>query len=293
MMRSIVVLALCTVVASVAHAAAPAAPAAEPETDKSLRLETTLLPAISTYNVELVEGSTQQFVSGQGTFTDKSVLGCDGWNVEQRLSVSFMPPIRPGVPVATPVLLRSGSNTFEARNGLHYRFEDKTSLSGQATGSHKGEAILTEVGGTGTATYVEPAGRVVQLPAGTVFPSAFAFNVVRAAGQGERSYAATVFDGSLGAEAGPLKLRAVIGLPQVAKFGQSTEAAAGQQGTNLAWRVRIGVRGTEGQQARPLFEQGLSLMPNGRAEAMLMDYGEFKLRFTLAKFEPLEVPVCP
>lgn len=290
------VLALALLLSLPLAAAQAAAPANEDTGRGFLTVEASLRPAISTYRVTLVPGTNDKFVSAEGSFTDKSAFACDGWRSEQRLFVQFTPPTRPGVNTP-PVFLRTGANIFEARNGLVYRFEDKSSMGGQILSSHKGEAILTTVGGRGTATFTDPPGKSIDLPAGTVFPINYASELVKRAGTGQTRYEATMFDGTMSAEAGVLRVITNIAKPRAAAFRSqqtSTYPDESNFNTQLAWPARTAIyKADEAQGTRPLFEQHASLLANGRAETLIMDFTQFKLRMELVKYEELPVPTCP
>ncbi len=261
-----------------------------------LRVDTSLHPSKVTYRVSLLSGTAQQqFASAEGSFTDKSVLSCEGWNVEQRLFVKFLPPSKPGV-ATIPVYLRTGANNFESRDGLTYRFEDKTSMAGQVINSHKGSATLTGVGQAGTAVYTEPAGVTIELPAGTIFPVTYAQQLINAAGEGQPRYSARVFDGSMSAELGLIRMVTDISAPRAAVFkdpeaNKPTPGLENEFTTELAWGMRTSM--FKGNDANPLFKQGFSMLPNGRSETMMMNFGQFSLRFDLVKYEEIPLPTCP
>lgn len=291
----------CAIAAPLFMFSAIVVPAQAEQANSRLVVQTTFQPALSTYRVTMVQGSNKQFASGEGSFTEKLSMGCDGWRTEQRLYVKFMPVAAQTDPRVLPVYLRTGANTFESRDGLTYEFADKSSLGGNILSSHRGSATLSASGQAGTATYSEPAGQTVQLPAGTVFPTKFAYQLITAAGNGQSGLEALVFDGSMGAEFGVLKLSAAIGLPQNTTYKLDAPPANAringntsmdQFGTSLAWPVRINLYSAANPASGLLFQQGQSLMQNGRTEDMLMDFGQFKLRFELVKMQPLPMPAC-
>lgn len=256
--------------------------------------EVSLEPAIATYSVSLF-APTEAYATAEGVFTDKATRACDGWHVEQRLMVKLVPVSKDVRPVVAD-FLRSGSNAYESQDGLTYSFEDKSTMRGEVISSHKGVATLTAVGQAGTAIYQDPANQQVALPAGTIFPTSFSEQLVHAAGNTDLKYGASVFDGSMGIENGALRMEAIIGDPRgsVFRLSQPGRSASREREYNtlLAWPVKVSISSLTATDGKPLTENLLSLLPNGRAETMIMDFGQFKLRFDLAKYEPISQPAC-
>lgn len=260
-----------------------------------LATETHMVSALMTYNVTLVPAQGSPFVSGSGTLTERATHSCKGWASEQRLYVRFMPP-QQGVAPVQPVFLRSGSNSFESADGLTYAFEDKANLGGQMVVSHKGVAQLTAAGQAGKVTYADPASQTLELPAGTVFPSAFSSGLLTAAGDGQRRFSAVVFDGSMDPDKALLNMQAQIGTPRAAVFksqgAQPVYQVTPDFNPALAWSVKVsGMQPASGagQNAdgvqQPVVQQTFSLLTNGRAETSVMDFGNFRLQLDLVKYE--------
>lgn len=262
-----------------------------------LSTETQMLPAISTYSVTLLSGGSTPFTSASGTFTEKSILTCDGWKIEQRLHVGFVqPPAADRRPIL-PVFLRSGSNMFESADGLTYQFEDRASMGGQTLPGHKGVARLTAPGQGGTVTYAEPAGRTLALPAGTLFPNAFAKAVLETAGSGHTIIKAIVFDGSMDVDKALLNMQAAIDDPREATFKPRVAPQSFQPvpefSANLAWPVNVAAVPFGASASQPAIQQTYSLLTNGRPETIVLDFSEFQLRLDLTKLEIQQQPSCP
>jgi len=283
-------------------AAVPALASESTTTPDRLQVPTAIIPNKATYDVFLEDGKGM-FVNARGTFTDVSKASCAGWNVEQRLYVQFVPPpARNGAPTV-PVYLRLGANTFESADGLKYTFEDMMSMRNQVLVSHKGEAVLSGVGQAGKATFTKPQATTVDIPAGTIFPFAYVRNLTTAAGRGTARYEAQVFDGSMALEYGVVKMQSFISNPMASRFKPQDQQGGNQRAgapsldrdfnATLSWPVRVNLmgKGADGQ-AKRIAQQGYTLMPNGRAEDMIMDFGQFSLKFVLTKIEELPKPTC-
>lgn len=291
-LAAVAVFAVLAVLAALVAAPALASGQGSASTNR-LQVPTAVVPNKATYDVFLDDGKGA-FASARGTFTDVSQMSCTGWNVEQRLYVQFTPPAAFNGAPSVPVYLRLGANTFESADGLKYSFEDRMSMRNQILVSHKGEAVLKGPGQAGTATFTLPETRTMAIPAGTIFPFAYVRNLTAAAGQGTARYEAQVFDGSMALEYGIVKMQSVISNPMASRFKPAGQQVDQQDfNATLSWPVRINLMGAGADgQVKRIAQQGYTLMPNGRAEDMIMDFGQFSLRFVLSKIEELPVPPC-
>src|SRR6202012_2288504 len=86
--------------------------------------------------------------------------------------------------------------TWESKDGLHYRFNQKESRNGTVSDEIRGEANLDGPGKGGKVEFTKPEGKTLTLPPGTVFPSAHTILLIEKAGTGENFVSRQVFDGA-------------------------------------------------------------------------------------------------
>lgn len=225
-------------------------------------------------------GSHVQAVEGDMYFEWQDA--CDGWNVEQRLSLNMARD------EGDEVNIKSNYATWESKDGNSYRFNYRNTINGQIKDEYRGTATLEGPGQKGLARYTLPEAREMQLPAGSFFPTAHTVALINAAIARKSIFSASVFDGT--DEHGLSEINSVIG----SQKNIGVEAARTGLGdtADAAWPVRMAFFPYDQQESAPDYEMDTSILPNGVSEFMLMDYGEFRLRGTLEKIEVLPRPDC-
>lgn len=204
---------------------------------------------------------------------------CDGWNVTQRTAMTFTYASGQAVELAWSM------TTWEAKDGLRYRFFVRKQENGQVTEEYRGEARLDGPGKRGVVTYTLPAESTVELPAGTVFPTGHGMQLIDRSAAGEKFYWATVFDGS--DAAGLFDVNAVV------TASYERDAGAGRLpllAAKPSWRMHLAYFGHDGDAAEPNHEQVIRMHGNGVVESIDLDYGDFIVRGTLQKLEKLDSP---
>ncbi len=206
---------------------------------------------------------------------------CGGWTVKQRLKLDLTD--NEGNTVGTD----SNFSSFEALDGLSYRFTTRNTRGGQVTEDFQGRARLDGPGGSGTADFTEPKGRRFDLPKGTLFPTRHMAELIAAARRGERIAYKTVFDGA--SMDGPLGVNAVIGrhLPK------ATGAWAKEALTNRpSWYMRLAFFPLKDSKSEPDYELGMRVFDNGVGDDFELDYGTFTVKAKIERIEALERPRC-
>jgi hypothetical protein len=122
-----------------------------------------------------------------GTYAFELRLTCDGYVVNQRLRLDM------GVGRGA-VTSEQQTQLTESRDGRRLRFEHRTTTGGKQASLVKGEALIGD-DGKGEARFAAPEGQTVALPAGTLFPVAFARETVRQAKAGETGFDTRFFFG--------------------------------------------------------------------------------------------------
>src|SRR3954451_22061362 len=113
-------------------------------------------------------GSTKSnsgVVGASGTMPDEWGDTCDGWTVEQRYK------LRMQYAESSEVEITSNYVTWESKDGLRYRFNERKMKNGELDEEVRGDARLEGRGKAGVANFVRPKADTVELPPGVVFPT--------------------------------------------------------------------------------------------------------------------------
>jgi hypothetical protein len=205
---------------------------------------------------------------------------CDGWNVTQRTVMSFAYSSGDTIDVGWNVV------TWEAKDGLRYRYFVRNFENGEVKEEFRGEARLDGPGESGVAQYSLPQGLTVALPAGTLFPTAHTIELLKRIEAGDSFFWATIFDGFN--EDGLSDINAVV------TTRHKTEAAAPGRLPLLAATPSTGVRlaffDHANESAEPDQEQQFRLHLNGIVETIVFDFGDFNVDGKLRELKELPSP---
>ncbi len=239
-------------------------------------------PHRAVYTLSLGRTRQGSNISGaKGALVMEWAKSCEGWTVKQRLKLDLID--NEGKVTTT----EADFSSFEAHDGLSYRFTSRDSRGGRVVEDLQGSARLAPGGGPGTADFTQPEGLRFDLPAGTVFPTAHMQALLAAARAGERVLYRVLFDGA--GRDGPLGVNAVIGRIQEKAQG----AAAREPLTNRrSWAMRLAYFPLGASKAEPTYELGLRAYDNGVSEDYVIDYGGFAIDGKLERIEALERPKC-
>src|SRR3978361_242422 len=113
-------------------------------------------------------------IAARGTMGYEVTDACDGWAVRQRLRMTITNSEGQNIEMA------SDYATWEAKNGLKFRFHMRQTTDTAVTSQTDGEAFLQKTGGSGEARYTSPHDSTSPLPPGTVFPKAHTPAVIAA-----------------------------------------------------------------------------------------------------------------
>ena len=241
-----------------------------------------IMPHRALYTMSL--GATKSdsgVTSASGTMAYQWGETCDGWTVEQRYRLKLAYSEQQDVDISSNFV------TWEAKDGLHYRFNQKESRNGEVNEEIRGEAHLDGPGKAGAIDFIKPAAKSVPLPAGSLFPSAHTILLINSGGAGETFVSRQVFDGATQESA--VLVSGVIG----AKVGPDAEAAKRSPLLNRpGWRVRLAFFPADANAEKPDYELGMLLLDNGVSRDMIIDYGEYAIRAKLEDIEALPKPGC-
>jgi len=219
--------------------------------------------------------------SATGTMAYQWGEACDGWTVEQRYRLKM------GYAEQADVDISSNFVTWEAKDGLHYRFNQKETRNGEGNTEVHGEAHLDGPGQGGAADFASPEPKSIPLPSGTLFPSAHTIMLIEKAKAGENFLSRQIFDGST--EESAVLVSAVIG----PKVEPDPEAAKKSPLLNRpGWRIRLAFFPADQAAEKPDYELGMLLLDNGISRDMTIDYGDYTIRAKLDDIEALPKPGC-
>jgi envelope integrity protein B len=219
---------------------------------------------------------------------------CDAWTVQQRFRLRLV------YEDADPVELSSTLVSWEAKDGLRYRFNERRLRNGNADEEVKGEARLDGSGKGGKADFTKPDAVTMTLAPNVLFPTAHTLLLIDRALAGDNFLARDVFDGAT--EDNASQISAVIG-PRIEPTVTSDKAAAGTAGEKgkvvksplierPSWRVRLAFFPADTKADEPDYELGMRLYDNGVSGDMSLDYSDYVIKAKLDEIEPLSKPAC-
>ena len=104
---------------------------------------------------------------------------CDGWTVDQRFRLRLVYAEEGAVSINSSLL------TFESKDGLHYRFNEKRVRNGNVEDDIHGEANLDGKDKGGTAVFDKPEQTKMTLVPGVLFPTAHTLVLIQHAQAGD------------------------------------------------------------------------------------------------------------
>jgi len=135
------------------------------------------------------DGNTD--VSGaDGSMGYEVIDACDGWATHQTLDMRVVNTD------GQTIHMISDYTTWEAKDGLSFRFHTRQTTDDAVTLQTDGDAKLTGPGGLGTVHYTSPKDTTKELPAGTLFPMAHTEALLAGARAGKKFLALPLFDGT-------------------------------------------------------------------------------------------------
>jgi hypothetical protein len=245
-----------------------------------------IAPHRALYSMTLASTKNNSGVVGaRGTMVYEWGETCDGWTVEQRYRLKMQ------YAESQEIEVSSNFVTWESKDGLRYRFNERKLRNGEIDEEVRGEARLAGAGKPGFAEFSKPQKNRVDLAAGTMFPTAHTLFLIERAQAGEQFVAKDVFDGA--GEDRSVEITAVIGQSQNA---EATAAETGGIDSPLlkrpSWRIRLAFFPSDSKSDKPDYELGMRLLDNGVSRDMTLDYGDFAIKAKLDEIEALPKPNC-
>src|SRR5580693_5577409 len=143
-------------------------------------------------------------VEARGTMDYEWGETCDeGWTIEQRYRLKMRYAETSDVDIVSSFV------TWESKDGLRYRFNQKETRNGTVDQEIRGQAQLDGPGKGGTISFEKPQTQTMKLPPGALFPSAHTILLIERAQAGDNFVSRQVFDGAT--VEGAVLVSAVIG----------------------------------------------------------------------------------
>ena len=226
------------------------------------------------YRLGLATARNNDVVDATGTMTFKVMNACDGWAVQQRLTLAVVN--RQGPDTRTI----SNDVTWEAKNGLSFQFRLTEATNGGTPDRLAGTAMLTRPGGPGMAIYTAPRSYSVALPAGTLFPMAQTAALIAAAHAGHHFLAVPLFDGTSAHGAQD-------SFTVITKRRPPGPAPYPALASLASQRVHIGFFRPGPATMLPDFQTAMRYWDNGVADGLKLDFGDVVVGGKLTSFHLL------
>ena len=241
-----------------------------------------IIPHKAAYVFEMVSGEPGGGVENVGGgMTFEWADACDGWALNQHYLLRISSGGGLDVDIST------SNVTWEAKDGLRYRFILRRGRNGTLIEDIRGDAKLPARGEAGSVTFNKPKEQTLKLPSGTMFPTDFMLSQMQAAAKGERMDRRLVFEGS--AVEGPQTVTTTI-LPS--REAGKSDLLKLPLGPRTVWPMYVAYFPPDNVDGQPDTELSIDVQPNGVVTGFVVDYGIFKLKAKLAKIETLPEAGC-
>lgn len=249
--------------------------------------EITIAPHQALYSLTLESAkSSSGVVAASGAMFYKWGEACDGWTVEQRFRLRIAYADQDGVDISSALV------TWESKDGLKYRFNERRTRNGETDEELRGEASLDGPGKGGVAQFTKPQTATINLAPGVLFPTAHTLFLIASAQANQQFVARDVFDGSAVENAG--EVSAVIGPELKPPGGKAPKPFNDPLLQRPSWQIRLAFfpPDAKSDQTEPDYELGMRLLDNGVTHDMKLDYGDYIIHAKLDEIEKLPKPGC-
>jgi hypothetical protein len=211
---------------------------------------------------------------------------CDGWTVEQRFRLRLLYSEEGAVDVNSTLV------TWESKDGLRYRFNERRLRNGEVEDDIHGDAHIDGKDKAGVAAFEKPEQSTLTLAPGVLFPTAHTLVLIERAMAGDQFVSRKVFDGAAVENAG--QITAVIG-PQLKPDPKAGKPLDNPLLQRPSWRMSLAFFPADAGASdsdTPDYELSMRLLDNGVSQEMSLDYGDYVLRAKLDEIEALPRPSC-
>jgi hypothetical protein len=229
------------------------------------------------YDLSLAKVRTHDVTGATGAMRFSVVDGCTGWGTTQHMTLLIRNADGSLNKTVTDYI------TWETKDAktLTFTLEERDN-DGKLVIDDAGTATHSGPNGAGTISYTTPAGRLINLPPGTLFPMAHTAALLAAGTDGKKFISVPLFDGTSDSGAQSTFV-AVLGHqgPAKADFPELTKLASTD--VDIAFFDRSNADQT------PNFRSQMRYYDNGVATGILLDFGDFVMR---GKLEKLAIPAA-
>ncbi len=242
-----------------------------------------LVPHRAVYAMHLSKaGENGGLTSARGVMTYEFKDQCDAWTVESKVYLRLGYGNQPEIENIRTMV------TWEAKDGLGFRFRVSELTNGKQTEEIKGVAALDGAGLGGVAEYTKPIAQRVKLAPGTLFPTAHLKILIQISTAGRKHITKSIFDGAT--MDNPYEVSAVIGAgngnvgltPQVAKLLNDA----------VNWNMRMAYFPVRDAKQTPDVELGVEMRADGIVKRLVQDFGNYAVEARLDQVEFLKDSGC-
>jgi hypothetical protein len=229
--------------------------------------------ALYTLTLDSTHGG-RQVSAAHGTMGYEVEDVCDGWVTRQRLQM-----------IVTDTEGQDSDRdsdyaTWEAKDGLSFRFHMVQKADAEVTSQTDGAAHLTRTGGPGEVTYRLPKPVKADLPPGTLFPMMHTISIINAAREGKKFLTLPLFDGT---DDDGFEDSSIVLLDWKPPFPTGHTVLNSLSSA----RVRIAFFDHASGLPTPTYEVAMRYWENGVADSMLMDFEDFVMVAKLTELTAL------
>lgn len=237
-----------------------------------------IAPHRALYEIELTSvksGSQLSGLSGKMYFEWKR--DCDAWNTDNRSVLYY------SYSDGTTTRVNSDFITREDLKGKDFNFSAKRSSDGKVIEEYRGHASGEK------AVYSIPAGHVVDLPRGTLFPMGHTAEIMHRMKGGEKYFTVPLFDGS--DDKNPPEVSVFIG-----SGTKAPEAVSGSKKVDTALmaspahKMHIAFFPADSDTDASDYEMDLIAHDNGVVSDIDITYNNFSIRQKLVALQKIEAP---
>lgn len=246
-------------------------------------------PHEALYNLALDSArAASGVVAANGAMFYKWGETCDGWTLEQRFHLRISYAEQDATEISSTLV------TFESKDGLRYRFNERRLRNGELDAEIRGEAHLDGPGKGGIAEFTKPQAATLRLRPGVLFPTAHTLALIAAAEAHQQFISRYVFDGSEVENAG--EISAFIGAPLMPPGPHAPKPLSDPLLQHKSWPMRLAffpaTDSGASDQTEPDYELSMRLLDNGVSQDMKLDYSDYVIGATLSDIKPLPRPGC-
>ncbi|CCQ74156.1 EipB family protein [Magnetospira sp. QH-2] len=235
------------------------------------------------YDVSLLESREGSgVVQATGIFFYRFQSRCDGWSTENR-SRLILGDADGGLEENLWSL-----TSWEARDGTHYRFWGREVDNGAVISLMRGEATLEA--DNRQVVFTQPEEAYFDLPPGTLFPSRHLIELLKAARDGKRMMAVPLFDGA--DQGGAMQVSAMISGSKPSDKGAGSLLEGAGLTPLPVTPIHMAYFDPASGEPLPVVELSAHYRPDGIAESLVQDFGDFAIRGVLMQLELLPDEGC-